>query len=327
MHTQSDQAQALWYVAPHKVELRPEKLSPVAPNEARVQSLFGAVSRGTESLIFKGAVPESEYDRMQSPFMGGHFPFPVKYGYCNVGRVIEGPAYLLGQTVFSLSPHQTIFNAPTPALAIIPPHIPAKRGVLAANMETALNGVWVGRPAPADRVVIVGGGVVGLLIAYLCRHLPGGSVTLVDTNQARKATCQALGINFATPDQAPPECDVVFHASGHPAGLSTALSLAGEEATVVELSWYGSQPVNVPLGGAFHSRQLKLLSCQVGHIESSHKARWTYARRLEAAINLLDDPCLDALLAPPTPFNHLTLTLPDLFSPQSSVLCQVIDYA
>jgi threonine dehydrogenase-like Zn-dependent dehydrogenase len=193
-------------------------------------------------------------------------------------------------------------------------------------METALNGVWVGHPAPADRLAIVGGGVIGLLIAYLCRHLPGAEVTLVDTNPDRASICRDLGIHFATPDQAPTECDVVFHASGHPAGLTTALSLAGEEATVVELSWFGSQPVSVPLGGAFHSRQLRLLSCQVGHIESSHKARWHYSRRLQAAINLLADPCLDALFAPPTPFNQLTRTLPDLFSPQSRVLCQVIQY-
>jgi threonine dehydrogenase-like Zn-dependent dehydrogenase len=326
MHTQTDQPYALWYVAPNQVEIRPEILTPLAPDEAQVRSLFGAISRGTESLIFKGAVPESEFERMQSPFMGGQFPFPVKYGYCNVGRVITGPNGLAGKTVFSLSPHQTIFNAPVTALSVIPDHIPPARGVLAANMETALNGVWVGRPAPADRLAIVGGGVIGLLIAYLCRHLPGADVTLVDTNPDRAGICQALGINFATPDKAPIDCDVVFHASGHPAGLTTALGLAGEEATIVELSWYGTQTVNVPLGGAFHSRQLRLLSCQVGHIESSHKARWHYARRLQAAINLLADPCLDALLAPATPFDQLARSLPDLFSPQSSVLCQVIKY-
>jgi threonine dehydrogenase-like Zn-dependent dehydrogenase len=324
--TQTELAQALWYVAPHQVDIRSEPIGPLGSDQAQVRSLFGAVSRGTESLVFKGAVPESEYERMQSPFMGGQFPFPVKYGYCNVGRVTTGPNDLLGQTVFSLSPHQTVFNAPVSALAVIPSNIPAVRGVLAANMETALNGVWVGRPAPADRVAIVGGGVIGLLIAYLCRHLPGAEVTLIDTNPDRESVCRALGVNFSTPNQAPQDCDVVFHASGHPGGLTTALSLAGEEATVVELSWYGVQPVSVPLGGAFHSRQLRLLSCQVGHIESSHKARWHYARRLQAAINLLSDPCLDVLLSPAAPFDQLTTTLPDLFSPQSSVLCQVIKY-
>jgi 2-desacetyl-2-hydroxyethyl bacteriochlorophyllide A dehydrogenase len=326
MNTPIELAQALWYVAPKQVEIRSESLLQLGPNQALVQSLFGAISRGTESLVFKGAVPESEFERMQSPFMGGQFPFPVKYGYCNVGRVLQGPADLLGKTVFSLSPHQTVFNAPISALSIVPSHIPPSRAVLAANMETALNGVWVGRPAPADRLAIVGGGVIGLLIAYLCRNLPGAEVTLVDTNPDRETICRALGVNFSTPDQAHKDCDVVFHASGHPAGLTTALGLAGEEATVVELSWYGAQPVSVPLGGAFHSRQLRLLSCQVGHIESSHKARWPYARRLQAAINLLNDPCLDVLLAPATPFEQLTTTLPDLFSPQSSVLCQVIQY-
>lgn len=332
MHTQNHLARALWYTDVQTVRIQEEPLAPPSENQVRVESLYGAISRGTESLIFNAAVPPSEYDRMRSPFMAGQFPYPVKYGYCNVGRVTQGPDSWLGQTVFSLSPHQTQFNAPLTALARIPAHIPASRGVLAANMETALNGVWVGKPAPADRIAVIGGGVVGLLIAYLCQHLPGAQVTLIDTNPQRATLCQQLGVTFATPEQArvnpdSSECDVVFHASGHPAGLTTALDLAGDEATVVELSWFGSKSVSLPLGGAFHSRQLRLLSCQVGHIESSHKARWHYARRLQSAIGLLNDARLDALLAPAVSFEQLPITLPDLFSPQSSVLCQVIDYA
>ena len=43
------------------------------------------VSSGTEALVLAGRVPESEFERMRGPAMGGAFPFPVKYGYAMVG--------------------------------------------------------------------------------------------------------------------------------------------------------------------------------------------------------------------------------------------------
>ncbi len=157
----------------------------------------------------------------------------------------------------------------------MPADVPPLRAVLAANMETALNAVWDGAPGPADRIAVVGGGLVGLLVAYLCARLPGAEVTVVDVASARAGLARALGAGFAAPDAAPDGCDLVFHASGNAAGLATALRLAGEEATVVELSWYGSGDVAAPLGEAFHSRRLRLVSSQVGKVAPSHRARWT----------------------------------------------------
>lgn len=268
---------------------------------------------------------------MRAPFMAGEFPFPVKYGYCNVGTVQSGPPALLGQRVFSLNPHQTVFTAPAEALAVLPTTLPSRRAVLAANMETALNAVWTAKAGPADRIAVVGGGVVGLLVAYLCGQLPGATVTVVDPHAPRADTCRALGVAWLPPGDAAEalgdRCDVVFHTSGHPQGLGTALGLAGNEAAVVELSWYGSRPVAAPLGEAFHSRQLRLLSCQVGHIEASHRPRWDYRRRLAAALELLLDDRLDALLAPGIKFEALPLCLNEFFSPESHPLCQVIDYS
>jgi threonine dehydrogenase-like Zn-dependent dehydrogenase len=322
----SDQAQALWYVAPGKAEIRAEPLGSPAARQVRVRATLSALSRGTERLIFSGGVPESEYERMRAPFMDGSFPFPVKYGYAMVGHVEEGPADLKGRLCFALHPHQTVFNLPAENIVPLPEGLPPERAVLAANMETALNATWDGEAARARRIAVVGAGVLGLLVARLCVKLGGAAVTVVDIEPSRAEVARKLGAAFATPEAAPSDCDLVMHTSASDAGLATALRLAAFEATVLELSWYGAREVKVPLGGAFHSRRLKLVSSQVGHVAPSHRATWTYRRRLEEALRLLDDPVLDALLAPPVAFADLPNKLPDILNPTSGVLCQLIRY-
>jgi hypothetical protein len=317
---------ALWYVGPGRAELREERVAAPNSGEAQVRALFGAISRGSERLVHAGRVPASEYERMRAPFMGGAFPFPVKYGYATVGRVEAGPPELRERVVFSLHPHQSLFTLPAAAVFPIPDDVPPRRAVLAANMETALNAVWDGAPGPADRVAVVGGGLVGLLLAYLCARLPGAEVTVVDIATVRGEPAQAVGARFAEPASAPAECDLVFHASGTAAGLATALRLAGEETRVVELSWYGTGEVAVPLGEAFHSRRLRLVSSQVGKVAPSHRSRWTHGRRLAAALALLRDPVLDVLIAPAVAFEDLPMTLPSVFSSVSDVICQLIRY-
>ena len=196
--------------------------------------------------------------------MAGDFPFPVKYGYAAVGRIENGGDALRGKTVFALYPHQTAFNIPASAAVALPEDVPPHRAVLAANMETALNGVWDAAPGPADRIAVVGAGVVGSLVAYLCGRIAGTDVTLVDINSSRAELAGKLGVGFAEPGNAKADCDLVVHASGSPDGLRTALELAGDEATVLEMSWYGDAPVTAMLGGPFHSRRLRLVSSQVG---------------------------------------------------------------
>jgi hypothetical protein len=320
-------AQALWYTRPGRAEIRQETLAPSAPGELRVRALCGGISRGTEALVLAGRVPESEFERMRAPFMSGKFPFPVKYGYATVGRIVGGAEALLGRTVFTLHPHQNLFNIPADAAMVLPENLPPQRAVLAANMETALNAVWDAAPGPADRIAVVGAGLVGSLVAYLCGRLPGAEVTLVDINPARAELAHVLGVSFAKPESAKGDCDLVVHASGKAAGLGTAIALAGEEATVLELSWYGDAAVTAPLGGAFHSRRLRLVSSQVGRIAPSHRPRWTYGRRLAAALGLLAaDASLDALLAPAVMFEDLPQRLPDILDADRGVLCQPIAY-
>jgi hypothetical protein len=317
-------AKALWYVGDGRAELREEVAAAPGSGELRVRALYGAISRGTERLVAFGRVPASEYARMRAPLMAGAFPFPVKYGYATVGRIESGGTP--GQIVFALHPHQDEFTIPAAMAAPVPAAVPPARAVLAANMETALNALWDGAPGPADRIAIVGGGIVGLLIARLCVRMPGIEVTLVDIDPERSVLARALGAGFATPEAAPHDCDLVFHASASAHGLATALGLAGEEATIVELSWYGAGEVAVPLGEAFHSRRLRLVASQVGKIAPSHRPRWTHGRRLGAALALLEDSALDVLLAPAIDFAELPARLSQLLAPSGDARCPLIRY-
>jgi threonine dehydrogenase-like Zn-dependent dehydrogenase len=322
----SDMARALWYVEKGKVELRRAALPPPGPGQARVRTLFSGISRGTERLVLNGAIRPSEWERMRAPMQEGAFPFPVKYGYCASGVVEAGPANLVGQEVFALHPHQDYFNAPLEALAAIPRGIPARRATLAANMETALNALWDSGAGPGDRIVVVGAGVVGLLLACLAARLPGAIVTAVDVAEERQALLGALGAGFARPEHAPGDADVVFHASATASGLDTALKCAGFEASVVELSWYGDKPVTVELGGAFHSRRPRLLASQVGQVAAKRRPRWSYRRRMEAALGLLAVPALDALVEDEIAFEMAAQALPSALALEARGLVPIIRY-
>jgi hypothetical protein len=321
-----EMAQALWYVGPGRAEIRAERLPPLVDGRVRVRARWSAISRGTEALIAAGRVPQSEYRRMRAPFMAGDFPFPVKYGYAAVGTVEAGPPALAGRDVFALHPHQSLFVLPAGAVAPLPAGIPPARAVLAANMETALNATWDAASGPAGRIAVVGAGVVGALTGFLCARIEDADLTLVDIDPARETLAKVLGLKFAAPAAAPKDCDFVFHTSASAAGLATAIDIAGDEATIVELSWYGEGMIAAPLGGAFHSRRLKLISSQVGKVAPSRRAAFSHRQRLDAAIALLADSRLDVLLAPPIAFGELPARLPDILRPGSGVLCQPVSY-
>ncbi|MBS0452217.1 MAG: zinc-binding alcohol dehydrogenase [Proteobacteria bacterium] len=317
---------ACWIEAPGRAALRPVQLAPPGEGEVLVRTLHSGVSRGTELLVFTGRVPPSEYQRMRAPFQQGAFPAPVKYGYASVGLVEQGPSELKGRAVFCLHPHQGRYVVPTSAVHPLPPGVPPARAVLAANMETAVNALWDASPRLGDRIAVVGGGVVGLLVAWLASRVPGCGVQLIDTHVPRRRTAEQLGLQFASPADATPEADLVIHASGHAEGLATALRLAAFEATVIELSWYGQQPVSLPLGEAFHARRLTIRSSQVGHVAAAQRARWTHARRMALALSLLQDERLDALITDTAPFDQLPEVLARLAAGAPDTVCQRIDY-
>ena len=320
-------ARAFWVAAPGRGEIRTESVAPPGSGELLVRTRFSGISRGTESLVFQGRVPPSEFDRMRAPFQSGHFPAPVKYGYASVGEVEEGPADLKGRFVFALYPHQTRYVVPAAAVHVLPAGTPPARAVLAANLETAVNGVWDARPHLGDRVAVVGAGAVGCMTAWLVSRIPGCEVELVDTNATRAAVARALGVRFSSPAQATHEADVVFHTSGNPAGLSLALQLAAFEATIAELSWYGDKEVPLALGGAFHARRLTIMSSQVGHVASAQRARWDYRRRMQLALRLLDDPVLDALITGESEFDDLPAVMDRLSSAPGDAICHRINYS
>jgi len=310
---------ALWCTAPRQAEIRPAEMG----DGVTVVTLFTAISRGTERLVFEGRVPDSEMERMRAPAQEGAFSFPVKYGYCAVGRVIEGT--LSGLDVFALHPHQTRFRMAEAMLTPLPDGLPAERAVLGANMETALNILWDSGAAAGDRIAVIGAGVIGALTGYLATRMPGAEVTLIDTNPTRAAQAEALGCAFAAPDNAPTDCDVVIHATATAAGLALALGCAGQDATVVEASWYGAGTTPVPFGGAFHSRRLRLVSSQVGHIPPARAPRWNHNRRMAKALDLLCDPALNTLISGETAFDDLPAEYGTILADQCT-LCHRIRY-
>jgi 2-desacetyl-2-hydroxyethyl bacteriochlorophyllide A dehydrogenase len=319
-------SRAFWCVNAGAGEIREATLPAPADGEVLVRALCSGISRGTESLVFHGRVPASQYGIMRCPFQEGDFPAPVKYGYASVGRVEAGPAQLLGQRVFCLYPHQDRYIVPADAVIPLPDAVTETRGVLAANMETAVNGLWDAAPRVGDRIAVVGAGVVGCMVAALAARLSGTRVELIDTDPRRAAIADRFGCKFATPERATENADLVIHVSGNPAGLTTALRLAGFEATVLEMSWYGDQMVAAPLGEAFHAKRLMLRSSQVGAVATAQRARWTHRRRLALALELLADPLFDALLTGSSAFETLPATMARLSANADGTLCHVVTY-
>ena len=322
-----EQARAFWVAEPWRGEIRGETIDPPAGDEVIVRTMYSGISRGTEAIVFGGRVPATEWQRMRAPFQAGDFPGPVKYGYSSVGRVEHGPSELHGRTVFVLYPHQTRYVVPAHAVHVVPDAVPPGRAVLAANMETALNGIWDARPHAGDRITVIGAGTVGCLAAWLASRIPGCDVDLVDSNPRRAAAARALGVRFADTADAAGDADVVIHASGAPEGLERALRSAGSEATIVELSWFGDQRVALSLGGAFHARRLTIASSQVGHVAPSQRPRWDARRRMRLALSLLADPALDVLITGESGFDTLPDVMARLAASPGDTLCHRIRYS
>ncbi|MBA2810284.1 zinc-binding alcohol dehydrogenase [Streptomyces sp. KM273126] len=317
---------SFWLRSPGQGEIRETTLPETGEGEVLVRTLCSGVSRGTETLVFRGGVPESQYTAMRAPFQEGEFPGPVKYGYLSVGRVEEGPEELVGRTVFCLYPHQTWYVVPTGAVTVVPENVPATRAVLAGTVETAVNALWDAAPLIGDRIAVVGGGMVGCSVAALLAKYPGVRVQLVDADPARADVARALGVDFALPADASGECDLVVHASATEQGLTRSLELLRDEGTVIELSWYGDRRVSLPLGEAFHSRRLVVRSSQVGAVSAARRAGRTYADRLALALELLADPAFDALVTGECGFEELPDVMPGLTSGELPGLCHRVLY-
>jgi threonine dehydrogenase-like Zn-dependent dehydrogenase len=317
---------AFWLRAPGQGEIRSMALPGPGRDEVLVRTLYSGVSRGTETLVFRGGVPESQRDVMRAPFQEGDFPGPVKYGYLNVGVVEQGPPALRDRTVFCLYPHQTRYVVPATAVTLLPDAVPPERAVLAGTVETAVNALWDATPLIGDRVSVVGAGMVGCCVARILAGCPGVRVQLVDADPARAAVAEALGVDFALPEQASEGRDLVFHASATEEGLARSLELLEPDGTVIELSWYGDRRVSLPLGEFFHSRRLVVRGSQVGSIPPAQRARRGFADRLALALDLLADPAYDALITGESGFEELPDVMPRLAAGELPALCHRVVY-
>jgi threonine dehydrogenase-like Zn-dependent dehydrogenase len=320
------EASAFWLREPGAGEIRPVTVADAGPGEVLVRARYSGISRGTETLVFTGGVPASQYAAMRAPYQEGDFPGPVKYGYLNVGVVEQGPPDLLDRTVFCLYPHQTAYVVPAAAVVVVPDGVPPARAVLAGTVETAVNALWDAAPLVGDRITVVGAGMVGCCVAALLGRFPGAQVQLVDVDPGRAVVAGSLGVEFAQPADAAGDRDLVIHASATSAGLQRALELLAPEGTVIELSWYGDREVNLSLGGSFHSRRLSIRGSQVGTVSPARRASRTFNDRLALALDLLHDPAFDALITGESRFDQLPDVLARLAAGTLPALCHLITY-
>jgi hypothetical protein len=293
-------ARELWFTAPGQVELREGATAPLHEGQLRARGLCSGISQGTELLLFKGEGPTPFDPSLDAP---GSPTYPRRYGYAWVGEVTESRAGLdLGTKVFGLLPHGDEHVVDAARLRALPNDLPAARAVLAANLETALNVVWDAGVALGDEVVVIGGGVVGLLVGHAAR-LGGAHVRVLEPSEPRRRAAQRLGLEAALSEAAgSPSADIVVEASGNPAALDLAISLARDEGVVAVASFYGERVAPVRLGAEFHRRRLSLKASQVSRLPPSRAPGWSFERRFGLVARLLGDSRLDALLDRPLPF-------------------------
>lgn len=291
-----------------------------------VCTLYSGISKGTEIVVHTGCVPPRVAEEMRAPHQEGSFPSPVKFGYLSVGVVEQGPESWAGHTVFCLHPHQDRYVVSINDLTRIPDGVPARRAVLTGTVETAVNALWEAGPRLGDRIAVIGAGLVGGMVATLVRTFPLARLQLVDVDPGRKELADVIGVDFAHPDDALPDCDIVFHCSASQEGLERSLQLVGDEGDIIEMSWYADNKVTLPLGEDFHARRLSIRASQVGVVARARRHRRTNADRLDLAVSLLKDPVFDVFLTGETPFADLPDVVQQLADGELEALCHVIAY-
>ena len=295
---------SLLFTAPYKVAVEEYSIRPPITGEALVQTLASGISSGTELLLYRGQMPADLSVDESIPSLNGSFQYPLKYGYAAVGRVIElGPgtsSLRPGDLVFSFHPHESPFVCPTTELIKVPSGISAEDATFLPNMETAVNLVMDGQPSIGEQVTIFGQGVVGLLVTALVSRMPVASLVTIDRFSRRREVSLELG---ATASLGPEElsdidtalqedreyagADLCYELSGNPEALDAAIRTTGYNGRLVIGSWYGTKRSDLDLGGRFHRSRIQLISSQVSTIGPEWSGRWTKARRLDFAWEMI----------------------------------------
>jgi threonine dehydrogenase-like Zn-dependent dehydrogenase len=176
------------------------------------------------------------------------------------------------------------------------PAVDPRQATLFPLVETALQITLDAGAVAFTELVVSGLGVVGILTGALLLRA-GASVIGLDPEPARRDAAAHFGIESYAPEEAP---DVVrratsggvslgVEASGNPEALRGLLDLLAHEGTVLVASWYGSRPVELPLGGTFHRRRITIRSTQVSTLSAIQSSSWTINRRREVAAALLSE--------------------------------------
>ena len=319
-----------WTTAPRESVWREVPTPNVdAARPLRIRTTATAISKGTETLVHNGQVPEGIANQMRAPYQLGDFAYPVSYGYLGVGVVDQGPEEWMGQRVFGLLPHHSHHVVTPDDVMPIPDNISDHRALLTGAAETGINILWQHPPRFGDRVTIIGAGMIGAATALLATRMPLQRLEVIDVNPARRQLLTDWGITAVTPEEAAADCDIVIHVSGNEAGLARALEIVGDDGVVIEASWYGENAPAVPLGADFHSRRLSIIASQVGEVPPGHRHRRTTAQRKATGLAALSDARFDGLITGVSPWHDLPQVMNQATTPgefASATLCHVFDY-
>jgi len=274
-------ARALFHMAPRSVEIREVPAPRPSAGEVLVRTLCSGISGGTERLVYRGEVPSDLALDDTLDTLGGTFSYPFAYGYACVGEVAES-----GQAVFAFHPHQDVFTARADDLIPLPA-IDARSATLFPLVETALQVTLDAGTGYRDRVIVLGAGVLGLLTSLLLQR-SGWQPLLAEPQAWRRVFAGSLGAIAAAPEELVDEnVPLVIDASGNPDAPAMALNMLAHEGTLLIASWFGTKPVVLPLGGAFHRRRLMIRSTQVSTVPARLSGTWTRSRRRRETVGLL----------------------------------------
>ena len=277
------------YIKNHNIDLPNGK-------ELLIKTVYSGISYGTEKIVYAGSVPKSQKELMRCPYQEGSFGSDVKYGYMNIGMVMDGSPDFKGKYVYTLFPHQKDYVLDESEVTLIPESIPLKRCLLTANMETVINGMWDTLPSCGDKILVVGSGVVGFLMAYLLKTIPGCEILLVDSDAKKSKFSKLFDINFKTTIPRNYKANIIYECSGNADIINSLSKHVMDEATICILSWYGDNTSKVKFGEEFLSKRIKFIFSQVSKVSHNRNKYWDNIKRRELAISMLNDDRLDHLI-------------------------------
>ncbi|MEG4344960.1 zinc-binding alcohol dehydrogenase [Microcoleus sp. A003_D6] len=325
--SKNSQIYGYWVVSPSQGEIRETPVMQLSKDALSLETLCTGISPGTERLVGMGKVPEECWEKMRCLYMEGSFAFPLKYGYSLVGQANTGSER--GKRFFVMHPHQSrVVVAHSDALEL-PDWLPSQRATLIPNMETALNAVWDAKVSQSDRILIVGGGIIGILTSFVLSKEYGIQPDFLELDRQRIQYLKQLpwlqNSHLAT-DCREGNYNIVFHTSSSSSGLQSAIDALAFEGRCIELSWYGTQSVSLQLGGSFHYQRKQIIASQVSAIAKPKRSLIDYRQRKEQVLGLLADSTLDILLQPVISFPELPNFMSLLYQRQAHPVSPLVEY-